>query len=98
MAIKYFEVNFLRGYRGTQDSVIVEASDEEWAEITFEHHFPKKMRYVFEVKEFIHKAWMKPLEEMEIYRNPYPQLEEIDFSKISLSDIECAMTAVLAKQ
>lgn len=69
--MKLWEVSFLSGYHGMQDSVIVEAVDNEEAENVFQHHFPKKIGYVFDVKEFNHNpAWMKPLEEMTIYRKP----------------------------
>lgn len=83
-----YEISFSLGYRGAQDSEIVEASDVEWAELTFEHHFPKKVKFIFAVDEFHHVPIKhKPLEELTIYRNPYPQLEEIDWTGITMGDV-----------
>lgn len=83
-----YEISFSLGYHGVQDSVLVEATDVEWAEITFEKHFPKKVKYVFAVDEFQHIPLRhKPLEELTIYRNRYPQLEEIDWTGITIDDV-----------
>jgi len=54
-------------YFGNYYSIIVKAKSGVDAEKVFAKHLPDKKKDIFGIAEFVHKEWMKPFEELEVY-------------------------------
>lgn len=85
--MKIYSFLIMRGFKGTTDEILIESPDQDFAEIVFEEKFPKKVKSLIDIKEFSHKSWMKPLDQLGIIPFPYPQLDGIDFTNITVRDV-----------
>jgi hypothetical protein len=84
--MKIYSFLTMKGFKGLTEEILIEAPDQDFAEIVFEEMFPKKT--LIDVKEFHHNPkWMKPLDCLGVIPFKHRELDGIDFTGITVDDV-----------